>query len=209
MEKIKIIDNINSPFEIKIFTEKIKYKTSKTIEKNLNAVNPLISFYLPVQLIFKRKLKFPICNMLYGQLPLMVERGTFIINGHRRVLINQIIKSPGVCYYSSFDKDNIRILTAVVRNYNNFSIEFFKQEDLMWIKTEENKKIPLFLLLLCLGITKKKILSCIDNQLYAQNLFQSLELDINCSPLQALNTLKQIIEVKTIVRIKLFIEIRK
>jgi DNA-directed RNA polymerase subunit beta len=165
-------------------------------EQNLQ--NYFIKFYLPIQLIYKKLIKTKIQNILFGEIPLMTERGTFIINGYPRVLLNQVIKSSGIFFYTSFDENNVRIIKAVVRNDKGSCITFYKKKDLIWAKTKQNKKIPLFILLESLGITKKKIFYCIQNKEWVKNSFLFLN---SFSNLNALNNLKIIIKTKTIENI--------
>ena len=53
-------------------------------------------------------------EVFIGELPLMTERGTFIINGAERVIVNQIVRSPGVYFKDEMDKNIIRVDDAVI-----------------------------------------------------------------------------------------------
>ena len=68
--------------------------------------------YVPTQLINKETREISQMDVFIGDLPLMTERGTFIINGAERVIVNQIVRSPGVYYKSELDKKWSGGLTA-------------------------------------------------------------------------------------------------
>ena len=61
--------------------------------------------YVPTRLINKETGEIKEQEVFIGDLPLMTERGTFIINGAERVIVNQIVRSPGVYYKSEIDKN--------------------------------------------------------------------------------------------------------
>ncbi len=67
--------------------------------------------YVPTRLINKETGEIKEQEVFIGDLPLMTERGTFIINGAERVIVNQIVRSPGVYYKSETDKNGAVLTT--------------------------------------------------------------------------------------------------
>jgi DNA-directed RNA polymerase subunit beta len=70
-----------------------------------------VQMYVPTRLINKETGEIKEMEVFIGDLPLMTERGTFIINGAERVIVNQIVRSPGVYYKSETDKNGRRSIT--------------------------------------------------------------------------------------------------
>lgn len=66
-----------------------------------------VQMYVPTRLINKETGEIKEQEVFIGDLPLMTERGTFIINGAERVIVNQIVRSPGVYYKSETDKTDV------------------------------------------------------------------------------------------------------
>ena len=71
-----------------------------------------VSMYVPTRLINKETGEIKEQEVFIGDLPLMTDRGTFIINGAERVIVNQIVRSPGVYYKSETDKNGRRTYNA-------------------------------------------------------------------------------------------------
>jgi DNA-directed RNA polymerase subunit beta len=71
-----------------------------------------VQMYVPTRLINKETGEIKEQEVFIGDLPLMTDRGTFIINGAERVIVNQIVRSPGVYYKSETDKNGRRTYNA-------------------------------------------------------------------------------------------------
>ncbi|TAF50958.1 MAG: DNA-directed RNA polymerase subunit beta, partial [Oscillatoriales cyanobacterium] len=71
-----------------------------------------VQMYVPTRLIDKETGEIKEQEVFIGDLPLMTDRGTFIINGAERVIVNQIVRSPGVYYKSETDKNGRRTYNA-------------------------------------------------------------------------------------------------
>ena len=71
-----------------------------------------VQMYVPTRLINKETGEIKEQEVFIGDLPLMTDRGTFIINGAERVIVNQIVRSPGVYYKAETDKHGRRTYTA-------------------------------------------------------------------------------------------------
>lgn len=101
-------------------------------------------------------------DVYFGEIPLMTERGTFIINGTERAVVSQLHRSPGVY----FDSDQSKSLlggglsyTARIIPYRGSWLDFeFDHKELVYVRIDKKKKIHVTLFLKALGYTKKEIL---------------------------------------------------
>ena len=101
-------------------------------------------------------------DVYFGEIPLMTERGTFIVNGTERVIVSQLHRSPGV--YFDTDKTKTTIggglsYTARVIPYRGSWLDFeFDHKELVYVRIDKKKKIPVTLFLKALGYSEKEIL---------------------------------------------------
>jgi DNA-directed RNA polymerase subunit beta len=101
-------------------------------------------------------------DVYFGEIPLMTERGTFIINGTERVIVSQLHRSPGVyfsCDQSKAPFSGNFVYTARIIPYRGSWLDFeFDHKDLLYVRIDKRKKIPVTLLLRALGYPEKAIL---------------------------------------------------
>ncbi len=88
-----------------------------------------------------------------GTIPLMTERGTFIINGAERVVVSQIHRSPGVVFYKEKDLYSARIIP-----YRGSWLEFEidSKKDYLYVKIDKKKRILITLFLRALGFDTRE-----------------------------------------------------
>ena len=98
-------------------------------------------------------------DVYFGEIPLMTERGTFIINGTERVIVSQLHRSPGVyfnCDQSKAPFSGNFVYTARIIPYRGSWLDFeFDHKDLLYVRIDKRKKIPVTLLLRALGYPEK------------------------------------------------------
>jgi len=80
-------------------------------------------------------------RIFFGEVPLMTEKGTFVFNGCERVIISQIIRSPGV-YYKRTEKDKKIIHEATIISKYGSWLTFELEYNLIWVKFDKQYKIP-------------------------------------------------------------------
>ena len=101
-------------------------------------------------------------DVYFGELPLMTERGTFIVNGTERVIVSQLHRSPGVyfdCDQSKAPFSGNFAYTARIIPYRGSWLDFeFDHKELLYVRIDKRKKIPVTLLLRALGYSEKGIL---------------------------------------------------
>lgn len=97
-------------------------------------------------------------NVFMGDFPLMTNRGTFIINGTERVVVSQLVRSPGVYFSAERDKTSDRtIYNAKVIPTRGAWLEFeTDKRDVLSIRIDRKRKQPATLLLRALGIAETR-----------------------------------------------------
>ena len=92
-------------------------------------------------------------EIFMGDFPLMTENGTFIINGAERVIVSQIVRSPGVYFDTAIDKTNKRVYSAQIIPYRGAWLEYETDaNDILFVRIDKNRKIPATILIRALGI---------------------------------------------------------
>ena len=96
-----------------------------------------------------------------GDFPLMTHSGTFVINGAERVVVSQIVRSPGVYYGKEMDiKTDLPILTSTVIPNRGAWLEYETDaNEVFWVRIDKNRKLPITCLIRALGLkTDQEIL---------------------------------------------------
>nr|ANA57012.1 beta subunit of RNA polymerase [Pyramimonas parkeae] len=117
---------------------------------------PLQIFSFPHEEGIPRKSKRQ--KVFLGEIPLMTGKGTFIINGSSRVIVNQIVRSAGIYYKPQLDKDNNKTYLGSILSNRGSWLRFETDKNaLVWVKIDKIRKIPIFVFLYALGLTQKQI----------------------------------------------------
>ena len=91
-------------------------------------------------------------EVFMGDFPLMTEHGTFIINGAERVIVSQLVRSPGVYYVDTIDKAGKRLHNATVIPNRGAWLEYeADSNDVLWVRVDRARKLPMTVLLRALG----------------------------------------------------------
>ena len=93
-------------------------------------------------------------EIFMGDFPLMTQSGTFVINGAERVVVSQIVRSPGVYYGKEIDiKTDLPILTSTVIPYRGAWLEYETDaNEVFWVRIDKNRKLPITCLIRALGL---------------------------------------------------------
>ncbi len=93
-------------------------------------------------------------EIFMGDFPLMTKSGTFIINGAERVIVSQIVRSPGIYYDQKADKVDNMIYSATVIPYRGAWLEYETDlSDVFYVRIDKNRKIPITCLIRAIGVT--------------------------------------------------------
>ena len=98
-------------------------------------------------------------EIFMGDFPIMTNGGTFVINGAERVIVSQIVRSPGMYYGHEVDKADQHTYTATVIPYRGAWLEYETDlSDVFWVRIDKNRKLPITCLIRALGVdTDEKI----------------------------------------------------
>lgn len=117
-----------------------------------------VQMYVPTRLINKETGEIKEQEVFIGDLPLMTDRGTFIINGAERVIVNQIVRSPGVYYKSERDKNGRLTHNASLIPNRGAWLKFETDKNgLVWVRIDKTRKLSAQVLLKALGLSDNEI----------------------------------------------------
>ena len=93
-------------------------------------------------------------EIFMGDFPLMTKYGTFVINGAERVVVSQIVRSPGVYYGKEIDpKTDLPLLTSTVIPYRGAWLEYETDaNEMFWVRIDKNRKLPITCLIRAVGL---------------------------------------------------------
>lgn len=115
-----------------------------------------------------------------GDLPFMTNRGSFIVSGIERVIINQIARSPGIYYKQETDKNKKKIISANLISNRGSWLKFeIDAKEQIWIRIDKAHKINAYIFLRAIGLTAEEIKNGLQQYsflLYASEIYKSKEL---------------------------------
>ena len=118
-----------------------------------------VQVYVPTRLIDKESGEIKEMEVFVGDLPLMTDRGTFIINGAERVIVNQIVRSPGVYYKAETDKNGRRTYSASLIPNRGAWLKFETDKNgLVWVRIDKTRKLSAQVLLKAIGLSDNEIM---------------------------------------------------
>ena len=99
-------------------------------------------------------------EVFMGDFPLMTDSGTFVINGAERVIVSQLVRSPGVYYKMEYDKTGKELFSSTVIPNRGAWLEYENDvNDVFYVRIDKNRKIPITVFIRCLGLgTDQEIL---------------------------------------------------
>ena len=122
-----------------------KYSIEECKERDANYAAPL---RVTVRLTNKSTGEVKQQDLFMGDFPLMTDEGTFIINGAQRVVVSQLVRSPGMYYETAMDKTGKMIVKATVIPYRGAWLEYETDlNDVCWVRIDKNRKIPATILI--------------------------------------------------------------
>ena len=137
--------------------DKTKYSIEEAKERDATYSSRL---HVKVRLINRETGEIKEQEIYLGDFPLMTDSGTFVINGAERVVVSQLVRSPG-CYYAyDYDKTGKKIFTATVMPIRGAWIEYETDaNDVFYVRVDRTRKLPVTSLLRAVGlITDEQIL---------------------------------------------------
>jgi len=130
-------------------SEEPKYDEDEARERDANFSAPL---KVKVRLINKETGEIKEQEVFMGDFPLMTEKGTFIINGAERVVVSQLVRSPGVYYAEEIDKVGKKLYSATVIPNRGAWLEYETDSNsIVYVRIDRTRKLPITTLLRALG----------------------------------------------------------
>ena len=129
---------------------KPKYSVEECKERDANYAAPL---KVNVRLTNKLTGEVKQADVFMGELPIMTETGTFVINGAERVIVSQLVRSPGMYYSSEFDKTGKKTYASTVIPYRGAWLEYeIDVNGVAYVRIDKNRKVPVTMLIRALGL---------------------------------------------------------
>ncbi len=130
--------------------KKTKYTQEEAKERDATYSTRL---HVKVRLINRETGEIKEQEIYLGDFPLMTESGTFIINGAERVVVSQLVRSPGCYYATDFDKTGKKIYTSTVMPIRGAWIEYeTDSNDVINVRVDRTRKLPVTSLLRAIGV---------------------------------------------------------
>ncbi len=130
--------------------ESPKYSVEECKERDATYAAPL---KVKVRLINKETGEVKEQEIFMGDFPLMTEQGTFIINGAERVIVSQLVRSPGIYYAMQFDKIGKKLYSSTVIPNRGAWLEYeFDSNDIFSVRIDRTRKLPVTVLMRALGL---------------------------------------------------------
>ncbi len=134
-----------------------KYPVEECKERDVNYAAHL---RVTVRLTNKETGEVKESEVFMGDFPLMTEQGTFVINGAERVVVSQIVRSPGIYYEASDDKSGKKLYAATVIPYRGAWLEYETDaNDIFYVRIDKNRKLPVTVFLRALGLSTDRDLT--------------------------------------------------
>ncbi len=127
-----------------------KYTVEECKERDVTYAAPL---RVRARLINKETGEIKESEVFMGDFPLMTESGTFVINGAERVIVSQLVRSPGVYYGMSYDGTGKKLFTSTVIPNRGAWLEYeTDSSDVFYVRIDKNRKIPITVFVRALGL---------------------------------------------------------
>ena len=169
LESFSAIKHYSGELELNFATKFyiIKQPRYSLVDTKRNDATYSVRIFIQAKLNYIAQTKLHEKRVFLGDIPLMTNTGTFIVNGIERVIINQIVRSPGIYYKSEIDKHGAKIYQASLISNRGSWVKFeIDKEDIINIRIDKAKKFSVYILLKALGLEDYEIFSGLDNPTY-------------------------------------------
>ena len=136
--------------DFELCEDDVKYSIEKCKERDATFAAPL---KVKVRLYNKEKEEITEHEIFMGDLPLMTETGTFVINGAERVIVSQLVRSPGIYYGIGHDKIGKTLYSCTVIPNRGAWLEYeTDSNDVFYVRVDRTRKVPITVLIRALGV---------------------------------------------------------
>ena len=130
--------------------EQPKYTVEECKERSVTYAAPL---RVRARLLDKETGEIKESEVFMGDFPIMTESGTFVINGAERVIVSQLVRSPGVYYGMSYDSTGKKLFTSTVIPNRGAWLEYETDSmDVFYVRIDKNRKLPVTVFARALGL---------------------------------------------------------
>ena len=169
------ITDYTGNLELHFFGDQFKLKCPKynLLESKRRDATYSVQVYVRARLINRDTGIIKEQEVFIGDLPLMTDRGTFIINGAERVIVNQIVRSPGIYYKSETDRQGRRTYNGSLISNRGAWVKFeTDKNDLVWVRIDKTRKIPAHVFLKAMGLSDSDIYNGLRHPEYLKKSFK-------------------------------------
>ncbi len=136
--------------DFELCEDEVKYSIEKCKERDATYAAPL---KVKVRLYNKEKEEISEHEIFMGDLPLMTATGTFVINGAERVIVSQLVRSPGIYYSIAHDKIGKTLYSSTVIPNRGAWLEYeTDSNDIFYVRVDRTRKVPITVLIRALGV---------------------------------------------------------
>ncbi len=149
--------------DYELCTDEIKYSIEECKQRDATYAAPL---KVNVRLRNSETGEINQHEIFMGDLPLMTQTGTFVINGAERVIVSQLVRSPGIYYAMDHDKTGLPLYSCTVIPNRGAWLEYETDSNgIFWVRVDRNRKVPISVLLRALGLgTDEEILDLFGDE---------------------------------------------
>ncbi len=137
--------------DFKLCADDTKYSIEECVERDATYAAPL---KVRVRLHNKENDEISEHEIFMGDLPLMTDTGTFVINGAERVIVSQLVRSPGIYYATAHDKLGKKLYSCTVIPNRGAWLEYeTDSNDVFYVRVDRTRKVPVTVLARALGVS--------------------------------------------------------
>ena len=148
-------------------------KAKTPMEARLNEQSYTKKLYIKVRFVNRDTGEIKESKMFIGEIPMMTERGTFIVNGAERVVVSQIVRSPGIYYKRDIEPSGKRVFNATLIPNRGAWVKLETDiSDYVYIKIDKTRKIPVTIFLRALGYSESEMKDMFSHYTYLSKTFE-------------------------------------
>lgn len=147
-------------------------KAKTPMEARLNEQSYTKKLYIRIRFVNRDTGEIKESKMFIGEIPMMTERGTFIVNGAERVVVSQIVRSPGIYYKREVETSGKRVFNATLIPNRGAWVKLETDvSDIIYIKIDKTRKIPVTVFLRALGYSESDMKDLFSHYDFLQKTF--------------------------------------
>ncbi|MBM7712254.1 MULTISPECIES: DNA-directed RNA polymerase subunit beta [Enterococcus] len=180
-EDILPIEDFNGNLSLEFVDYELKEPKYTVAEARAHDANYSAPLHVVLRLVNRETGEIKSQEVFFGDFPLMTEQGTFIINGAERVIVSQLVRSPGVYFHGKVDKNGKEGFgSTVIPNRGAWLEMETDAKDISYVRIDRTRKIPLTTLVRALGFGSDDTIFEIFGE--SESLRNTIEKDLHKNP---------------------------